>query len=888
MKRHVLIIPISLLILFLGFSFLQYHSYRQRETEKLSISLERSVEKLPALVQTHLNSHLEFLDQLVETLAINSEKPVVFLKHQRSETLGFWVLNLNRTIHPQSSDQDLALAENDTEPFWAMVKQCYGNPEARLFIPSVSSHEFQPLYLMKFMPGRDEVLVTSFDGAQLLKTAITSNLSDPLSFQVFLNDQLFWKSGQNLYRLMAERSFTWLNTSFRIISFPGNFLWKDMVHSSPKKMLLMALTLGLGFSILVGSFLWLNQKKRDAESKYRILFEQANEGYFLIDKQHFVKCNRKFIDLFGLQLYQFEGNKFPDALEQLNFSLNTEELQVLFSEQGPQRFEVERKRTIGGDQTLRFHVNHIQIADHKMILGIVNDISQQKAQEKQLRDSEKGYRRLIEHAPELIFLTQDGQIKMPNQQAFKITGYEKSELEHQIFESFIHEEDQDTFRLEMRKLASKPDKTTNFSARMLNKDQEVIWLDIHAHEFLWEEKPAVLNFIRNISQEKSLEGQLFQAQKMEAIGTLAAGIAHDFNNLLQAIMGNISITLNKNRRNSSLVESLMNMEAHVKRGSELTSQLLGFAKGGQYNVKSVLISEIVERTAVMFARTRKELKMNYQFQKALWTVDVDEGQIEQVLINLFMNAWQAMPDGGVVTLRTEKITPKPLFLETFGLENGNYVKISVVDTGIGMSQETQARVFEPFFTLRPKKMGTGLGLASAYGIIKNHKGAIEIKSALGEGSTFNIYLPISSKPYQKLEDTSGKIFFGSETIMVVDDEEQVLQMTSEMLEALGYKVLQAYSGQDALDLYHSFQGAIDLVVLDMIMPGMNGDAVFKAMRAEAPKQKILLCSGYSMDQVAKTLMTMGANGFLGKPFDIKALSARVKEALHPELFARKS
>jgi len=884
MKKHIFIIPLLFLGLFIGFSYLQYSSYRQRQTDALQNRLNRTLSTLPDILLSRLQSHLDFHDQFIEMLTNEREKPVVFLRHERSEILGFWIFDAQGTLHEQSSKQTLTLDDTDRIRFDEMLQSCFGSNDAVLFVPGVSMGENQPIFLMKFMPARRQVLVTSFDGGKLFKSVYASVSGDPWILQVFLNNQLFWKSGPYGSTLFAESDFHWLNTAFSLKAFPDGMDPNNLAHHQSRTMWIFGLLIACGFSLFMGYFLYLNYRKRLAESRYKTLFEKANEGYFLTEDGKIHSCNQRFKDILGVHDQLLLGQPTGPFFIEMGFNLGISEDEIarLLSGRGPHRFELERRKAIGGEQVLRFHITPVTIGESQFILGMISDITQQKSQERMIRNSESRYRLLVEHAPEWIFITQKGRIQMTNQNVVDVTGFQKGAIENQLFESIVYENDLLDFQETMATLSKAKDQSTTLTVRVKDAKGQLIWLEICAHEFPWENTSSVLNFARNITQEKELEDKLLQAQKMEAIGTLAAGIAHDFNNLLQAVQGNVSILLGRKLDAGRDREKyLTDIERHVKRGSELTKQLLGFAKGGQYHVRPVLINDILERTASMFARTRKELKMNYQFQKALWTVDVDEGQIEQVLINLFMNAWQAMPNGGVITIRTEMVNVSPALRESFDLIRSNYIKVSVTDTGTGMDEETRSRVFEPFFTKKEKKTGSGLGLASAYGIIKNHKGAIEVKSMVGEGSTFNIYLPISNKPYQKLEDTTGSIFFGEERILIVDDEEQVLNMTSEMLSTLGYHVLQATSGEEAIAYFNAPGEPIDLIVLDMVMPGMSGEETFNAIKKISPKQKILLCSGYSMDHVAKNLIKEGASGFLGKPFGIKILSARVKQILHP-------
>lgn len=318
---------------------------------------------------------------------------------------------------------------------------------------------------------------------------------------------------------------------------------------------------------------------------------------------------------------------------------------------------------------------------------------------------------------------------------------------------------------------------------------------------------------------------------MEAIGTLAGGIAHDINNILMGIQGNASIVLMDIDPSDPQYEKLKNIEEYVISGSNLTKQLLGFARSGKYHVRAANLNELVEKTSGMFGRTKKEIRINTRFQDGIWAVEVDQSQIEQVLLNIYVNAWQAMPAGGDLYLDVKNIIIDEGYVKTYRINPGRYVRISITDTGVGMDDTVRQRIFDPFFTTKEMGRGTGLGLASAYGIIKNHGGFINVYSEIGKGTTFNIYLPVSDKKEinETIEPTE-KIIKGSGTILFVDDEEMIISLGKEILEKLGYNVLLANGGGEALNVYKNNREKIDLVILDMIMPDLSGNVVFEKMR----------------------------------------------------------
>ncbi|RLB82714.1 MAG: hypothetical protein DRH17_04950 [Deltaproteobacteria bacterium] len=387
--------------------------------------------------------------------------------------------------------------------------------------------------------------------------------------------------------------------------------------------------------------------------------------------------------------------------------------------------------------------------------------------------------------------------------------------------------------------------------------------------------------LKDITQSKRLEAQLLQAQKMESIGTLAGGVAHDFNNLLMGIQGYASLILKDLDSTHPHYQWLRRIENHVKSGAGLTRQLLGFARGGKCEVKPTDINEIVKKSSSMFGRTKKEITIREKYEQDVWTVEVDQGQIEQVLLNLYVNAWHAMPGGGDLYLETSNVTLDENYTKPYNVRHGRYVKISITDTGIGMDEATRRRIFDPFFSTKEMGRGTGLGLASAYGIIKNHGGIINVYSKKEHGSTFNIYLPAAETTVNSERSMAREeeIKRGSETILLVDDEQNILDVGKELLRELGYKVLVASGGEEALDIYKANKDRIDMVILDMIMPGMGGGEVYDRMKEIKPEIKALLSSGYSINGEASEILESGCDGFIQKPFDIKQLSQMVRKVL---------
>jgi len=502
--------------------------------------------------------------------------------------------------------------------------------------------------------------------------------------------------------------------------------------------------------------------------------------------------------------------------------------------------------------------------------------------------SEERYQYLVQNSPDIIYiLDTDGRFTFTNITVQRVLGFSPDQLQDKPFAFIVHEDDVARSTCCIRAPQGQRTEPVHMQLKFrLNESTDHFKLFEIEHTPIELTPPeaseklfGIYGVARDITYRKQLEDQLHHAKKMEAIGTLAGGIAHDFNNILMGIMGYTSLILSELDATAPYYAKLQSIEQHVRSGANLTRQLLGFARGGRYDVKPVNINDIMGKTSQMFGRTKKEISIKSSYEPALWTVEVDTGQIEQVLLNLYVNAWQAMPAGGCLFITTENSIVAESLAEQYSLAQGRYVRITVRDTGIGMDDETCQRVFEPFFTTKGAEMGTGLGLASAYGIIKNHNGNISVESQKGHGTTFTIFLPATDKPIVREEATGGAILPGTETVLLVDDEQTMIDVGVEILEAMGYTAMTALSGQEALRICSGDKSAIDIVIVDLIMPEMGGGELCAKIRAINPQAKILLSSGYSIDGEAAIALQRHCNGFIQKPFAIRELSQKLRGIL---------
>ncbi len=516
------------------------------------------------------------------------------------------------------------------------------------------------------------------------------------------------------------------------------------------------------------------------------------------------------------------------------------------------------------------------------IYGIARDITASKQAGEALRISEEKYSTILEDIEEGYYETDlDGNFTFFNQSFHKTLGFPRDELM-----GMNHGQCMDSPCAQRALQAMGDMYKTGLPARGLEwecitKDGTRIIIDTSI--FLTRDSHGQARgfrgIIRNITERKRLESDLLQAQKMEAVGTLAGGIAHDFNNLLMGIHGYTSLMLMTSKPGNQDYEKLKSIEQHVQSGAELTRQLLGFARGGKYEVKPTRLGDLIRKSVTLFGRTKKELTIHQKLRNDLWTAEVDRGQIEQVLLNLYLNAWQAMPGGGNIYIETDNVTIEKESVLPFYVNPGNYIQISVADTGVGMDDKTMERLFEPFFTTKEMGRGTGLGLASAYGIIKGHGGFINVSSKLGKGTVFDLFLPATANEVVEEEAPSCHITKGHETILLVDDEEAIISVTGEILEILGYTVITASSGKEAIDTYKAQKDRIDLVILDMVMPGMGGGETFDRLKEINADIKVILSSGYSITGRATQIMERGCRSFIQKPFNINEISSKIREIL---------
>ncbi|HVN72521.1 MAG TPA: PAS domain S-box protein [Desulfomonilia bacterium] len=631
---------------------------------------------------------------------------------------------------------------------------------------------------------------------------------------------------------------------------------------------------------------------KEREAKYRFLTEKMNDVVWTMDLDLRTKyVSPSVVKLLGYTPDERAAQDVGNQLTPESLAAATRILAYELERDGKEGIDPDRTITFEGeyyhkDGSKRWLENRITgIRDNKGnvigLHGVSRDVTEQRKAAVALRESEERFRDLANLLPETVFETDEaGRLTFVNQSSLERFGYSADEVAGglSIFD-VITRDDHERLIVNYQKIF-KGDRIglNEYTAR--RKDGSTFPAMIHSTSILRDGKPAGLRgFLIDITEKKNLEHQLVRAQKMEAIGTLAGGIAHDFNNLLMGILGNVSLMLLHFDESHPFFDRLKSVEEYIQRGSDLTKQLLGFARGGKYEVKPTNLGEFVHRSSEMFGRTKKEIRIHRKLADGLWTVEMDRGQMEQVLLNLFVNAWQAMPGGGDLYLSVENVELDEVDVSPYDIKPGRFVKVTVTYTGIGMDESVKARIFEPFFTTKERGRGTGLGLASAYGIIKNHGGLIYVESEKDMGTSFMIYLPASDKAVEEDRRTRGEVLKGQEAVLLIDDEDMILDVGSKMLEGLGYKVMTAPGGRQGLKVYEQNRDKIDLVILDFIMPDFGGKETFDTLHRVNPQVKVLLSSGYSLDGQAKEIMQSGCKGFIQKPFSMAELSKKIREIL---------
>jgi PAS domain S-box-containing protein len=513
------------------------------------------------------------------------------------------------------------------------------------------------------------------------------------------------------------------------------------------------------------------------------------------------------------------------------------------------------------------------------IWGTYRDITERRRAERKLAESEARFRGYVESAPDGIFVVDEqGRYVDVNEAACRITGYPREELLGTQLLTLVYPEDRRAAEEHFAAVVNTG--RASGEARIIQKDGTIRHWVLEAVKLA---ENRLLGFAKDVTESKQMLDQLRHAEKMQAVGQLAGGIAHDFNNQLSGILGYADILREEAENNPVLAEYADNIMMAAKRAADLTSQLLAFSRKGKYLNTTVDMHRIVFEAANLLRRSiDKRIVIRQELRANPPTTLGDPTQLQNAVLNLALNARDAMPDGGRLTFATDTVELDRVQCEALSFTApGRFLQVSVTDTGVGMTDETRARIFEPFFTTKAQGRGTGMGLAAVYGTVKSHGGAVTVESQPGCGSTFVLHLPLSAPgtAAEEAQEARDMPIDGGARILLVDDEEIVRGVAARMLENLGYTVTVCGDGAEAVALYRERWSNIDLVILDVVMPVMDGEEAFVAMREINPEVVVLVSSGYSIDGKAESIIARGARGFIQKPFRKGELSKKVHEML---------
>jgi two-component system cell cycle sensor histidine kinase/response regulator CckA len=619
------------------------------------------------------------------------------------------------------------------------------------------------------------------------------------------------------------------------------------------------------------------RKHVEAEREQFLKFFQTSADMMVIADPNgaFMKTNPACSETLGYSEMELAAKPFiefvhPDD-KQTTLDKMTRQLQKGFS----LNFE---NRYICKDGSLRWlSWRAIFNRDEGITYATARDITEHKRAEEALQESEERFRILLDQSFDGIFIHENFMILDLNQRMADILGYSLSELLYTSITKHITPASQKLVQEYVQSL-----KGGYYEIELLRKDSRIVNIEAFGSPCKFHGRDARIVAIRDITEQKRLQEQLRQAQKMEAIGLLAGGVAHDFNNILSAIVGYAHLTLMKMKEDDPLRRNLEHILASSERAATLTRSLLAFSRKQIIVPKHVDVNDIVLGIKIILGRIIGEdieFKVNTAINNLI--VKADKGQIEQVLMNLATNSRDAMPDGGTLTIITEEIEIDEQFIHVhqYG-EIGRYAVISVADTGVGMDKKTKENIFEPFFTTKEVGKGTGLGLAMVYGTVMQHDGFIDVYSESGQGTTFKVYLPLAGSGAQHKEKKEAtSVSSGRETVLLVEDDKSVREATKALLEVFGYTVIEAIDGESAVKLFRGSKDLVQLVISDVIMPGQSGKEVYDELKKIKSDIRVLFISGYSADILTKKGIMREGVSFISKPISPDPFLKKVRELL---------
>ncbi len=630
---------------------------------------------------------------------------------------------------------------------------------------------------------------------------------------------------------------------------------------------------------------------RESEERYRTLFEGANDAIIIMNKDRFVECNEMTLKMFGCadrsdivghQPWEFSPACQPDGSDSGEKARRVIQSALLGT---PQRFYWKHTRKDGVMFDAEVSLNRLESGSEFMMQALVRDVTERVRSEEALRESEERFRTLFENQGEGSGIVDEHErFVLCNPAAEAILGVPPGGLVGRSLHDFVTLEQWAMVQTQTSR--RKDGNKSTYEMEVIRPDGKRRSLTVTATpRFQNGVYIGAFGIFRDTTEQKELQLELMQTQKIQSLGTLAGGIAHDFNNILGIILGFASKIQKGKRESGDLQDGLGAIKSAVGRGAALVQQILTFARRTDVSSRAMSVPDLVRELASMLQRTfPKVISLRVLIEEDVPIINADQTQIHQALLNLCVNARDAMPGGGEIVITVATAHRSALASKFPGVECDRYVRIGVADSGTGMDSETKARAFDPFFTTKDKGKGTGLGLSVVYGIVQTHHGFVDVESAVDHGSVFSLFLPALSHA-GILEGTGGRngvIPGGSETILVVEDEQLLQELVCSRLEAKGYRVLVAQDGQRAVEIYSDHKKEIALVFSDMGLPKLSGYDEFMKLKEINPKVRVILAGGFLEPELKSEMLKLGAKAFIQKPYEPDDILLVLRDVLDEE------
>ena len=646
--------------------------------------------------------------------------------------------------------------------------------------------------------------------------------------------------------------------------------------------------IGLVFTLVeVTERIRAEEALRKSEERFRLLAETSPDYIYQIDTEGKILYTSSAVEqVLGYKPQELIGKNFLKTVPPDAHSDTMKRFQIALSKKTTGIFENIHAKKSGEVVYTETHATTM-IEDGKIVgvQGTTRDITERKRAEEALRESEEKYRTVLESNPDpVVVYDMEGRVIYLNPAFTRVFGWSLDEQIGKKIDNFVPEENWPETKMMINKVTVSGESFSGLETRRYTKEGDILDINISGSSHRDQEGNVAASIInlRDVTTQKRLEDQLQQTTKMEAIGTLAGGVAHEFNNALMGVMGNIELLkmeLPEDERRAKYFEA-MNDSGH--RMSRLTDQLLAYSEGGKYNAKNLKLDDFtIETLPILQHDLSSEVRVETHFSKVSY-IRADHAQMQMVLSAIVANSNEAIEDEGIIRITAEnKDIDEDFTKQHPGLKPGDYVCLTIEDDGKGMDEETRDGIFEPFFTT--KFQGRGMGMAAVYGIIKSHDGAITVDSEPGKGTVVRIYLPVVSPEIKQeikaVKQAKVKIAMGEGTILVIEDEEPLVGLFREILERLGYRALLARTGKEAVELAKTFDGQIDLALLDVKLPDMDGGRVYPLIMEARPDLKVIVCSGYGIHSPVQDILDAGAEAFMQKPFHIAPFAEKLKEVL---------